>query len=235
MTIRLQNLGVLAIIPARGGSKGVPRKNIKDLCGKPLIAWTIEAALKSGAIDRCIVSTDDEEIAEVSRRFGADVPFLRPTNLASDASTGMDPVLHALDLLPGYKYVILMQPTSPLREAIDVRSAIKIATENNYPSFVSVSEAARHPFYCFKLAPDNFMAPFLVPPNNIRRQDLPRAYALNGAIYIAQVDWLLKNKSFISEKTRAFLMPFEKSIDIDTITDFEIAEFLLSKKLSTHQ
>jgi CMP-N,N'-diacetyllegionaminic acid synthase len=216
---------ILAIIPARGGSKGLPRKNIRLLNGKPLLAWTIEAALKSGVIDRCIVSTDDEEIAKIAKDWGADVPFLRPKHLATDESSGLDPVFHAIEMLPGYRHVVLLQPTSPLRDEYDIRNAISIYLKNSYRSYVSVTQVARHPYHCFKVTESSSIVPLFPDQDIKRRQDLPSFYSLNGAIYIADIAWFLQNKTFIAADTHGFVMPVEKSLDIDTLRDFHMAEF----------
>ncbi len=221
----------LAIIPARGGSKGIPRKNVKDLGGKPLIAWTIEAALNADVFDRIIVSTDDEEIAAVAKKWGAEVPFMRPANLATDTASGLAPVLHALDTLPGYDYVMLLQPTSPLRSVEDIRNSLKFFSAHGGKCCVSVSEAASHPTHCFTLGTDEALVPVMPALKaDTRRQDLPKVYCLNGAIYIADTSWLVESKKFLTPITKAYEMPAERSIDIDTDLDFKIAEFLLNYK-----
>jgi N-acylneuraminate cytidylyltransferase len=225
------NQSVLAIIPARGGSKGLPRKNIRLLNGKPLIAWTIEAALQSGVIDRCIVSTDDEEIAQTAKEWGADVPFLRPKHLASDEASGLDPVFHAIEMLPGYEHIVLLQPTSPLRSALDIQNAIKTYMNKSYKSFVSVTTAKHHPYHCFKMENNSKIIPLFMDQEGKRRQEMPSYYSLNGAIYIAQTAWLLRNRTFIGTDTHGFIMPIEKSIDIDTLGDFRIAEFLMQQNV----
>lgn len=167
---------ILGLIPARGGSKGIPRKNIKLLAGKPLIAWTIEAALDSSCFARLIVSTDDAEIASVARQYGAEVPFLRPAELASDAASSMDVVLHGLDWLaqaaqslPGL--VMLLQPTSPLRTPEDIQAAITLQTEKNAEAVVSVCEAAHPVQWLRRLGPEGELLPYQTDPELSRRQD----------------------------------------------------------------
>lgn len=220
---------MLCIIPARGGSKGLPKKNIKPLMGKPLIAWTIEQVLKSKYIDRVIVSTDDTAIARISKKHGADVPFMRPDKLATDKAKSIDVVFHAFQSIPEkYDYVALLQPTSPLRTADDINACIKSCMSKRVNSCVSVVESDKNPHWMYSLDRNGRMRRFIQTKKTIdRRQDLPKVYALNGAIYVAQVDWLLNNKAFVTDETHAYIMPGERSVDIDSDLDFKFAEFLL--------
>jgi CMP-N,N'-diacetyllegionaminic acid synthase len=223
---------ILAIIPARGGSKGVPRKNIKQFAGKPLIAWTIEAARQSHLIDHLIVSTDDLEIADVAKSYGASVPFLRPPQFATDEAAGIDPVIHAIEQLPGYEYIILLQPTSPLRTTEDIDNSITKCLAESATSCVSITEATTHPYSCFSLIKNTHLRPVIQSAEKyVRRQDMPQYYALNGAIYIASVEFLVKNRTFVGEETGIFIMPKSRSIDIDDTEDFAMAEFLMSNVL----
>ena len=219
---------VLAVIPARGGSKGVPRKNTRRVHGRPLIGWTISAARESKYLDRVVVSTDDAEIAEMARGLGAEVPFLRPVELARDDTPGVAPVLHAVDALPGFAWVALLQPTSPLRTAGDIDACIETCSRMKAPACVSVSTPAQSPYLMFTLDAGGRLAPLLgwksMPT---RRQELPKAYALNGAIYVARADWLRKTRTFVAAETAAFVMPAERSLDIDSEFDFRILEALL--------
>ena len=217
----------LGLIPARGGSKGIARKNVKVLAGKPLIAWTIEAALRADALAAVVVSTDDDEIATAALAAGAQVPFRRPAELAQDATPGLDPVLHALDALPGYDAVLLLQPTSPLRSADDIRACLQLAAERVWPSVVSVCEPHAHPWWSYRLVEGGRLAPMFEGPNAARRQELPAAYALNGALYFAHAAWLRKARAFVTADTLAYVMPAERSIDIDTELDWRIADMLL--------
>lgn len=217
----------LALIPARGGSKGIPRKNIRRIAGKPLIAWTIEAALRSNMLDAVVVSTDDAEIADVARQAGAIVPFLRPTALAQDSTPGIDPVLHALDSLPGYGSVLLLQPTSPLRSTADIDACLQLALDRHAMSVVSVSEPDTHPYWTYRMGGDQTLALLVDAPSLVRRQDLPPVFALNGAMYYAQTDWLLQGRRLVAPETLAYVMPRERSIDIDTPLDWRFAELLL--------
>jgi len=219
---------MLALIPARGGSKGLPGKNIRPLAGKPLIAWTIEAARASRYVSRVVVSSDDEAILAVARAYGADVPFVRPLDLARDDTPGIDVVLHALDCLPDYDWVVLLQPTSPLRSAEDIGQAITRCLQGGAPACVSVTAAPSNPWWMFHVEEDGWMASFLPAAERpTRRQDLPELYALNGAVYVARVDWLRQTRSFLTEETVAYVMPAERSVDIDTLLDFRLAECLL--------
>lgn len=221
---------ILGLIPARGGSKGIPRKNIKLIAGKPLIVWTIESALRSRFLDAVVVSTDDEEIAAVARQCGAQVPFMRPAALADDITPGLDPVFHALNKLPEFDSVLLLQPTSPLRTTGDIDSCISMAQKNKSLCVVSVSEPDVHPFWTYKLNDDQTLRALVEAADVHRRQDLPPVYALNGALYFANCSWLMKQKKFITNKTTAYVMPAERSIDIDTPLDWKLAEVLLREK-----
>lgn len=223
-------MAVLAIIPARGGSKGIPRKNIRSLAGRPLIAWTISAAKCAIGIDRTIVSTDDEEIAKVCMENGAEVPFMRPRELARDNTPGLAPVLHALDMLPGFDSILLLQPTSPLRSTADIQAVLAIASETGAPSVVSVNEVTEHPNWMYHRSEDGLLHPLMANEKTSRRQDLPPLYVLNGAIYYAKADWLRKHGSFIGPDTIGYPMPVERSVDIDEMLDWYIAEMLLEQQ-----
>jgi len=220
----------LAIIPARGGSKGVLRKNIRTVAGKPLIAWTIEAAQKSLLLDRLILSSDDEEIISVASALGCDVPFVRPAELARDDTPGIDPVLHALAALPEkYDYVVLLQPTSPLRSSEDIDAGIRFCLKQSAKCCVSVVESAKHPYWMFTMDMNEHLLPVIPAEERpTRRQDLPQAYVLNGALYIAECQWLAEHKSFISTETIGCEMPTERSFDIDSELDLSIVDFLLA-------
>lgn len=214
---------VLAVIPARGGSKGVPRKNIREVAGKPLIAWTIEEAQKSKYIDRLILSSDDAEIIEVARAWGCEAPFVRPAELARDETPGIDPVLHALTLLPGYEIVVLLQTTSPLRSVADIDGCIEQCIAGNANACVTVTPVEQSPYWMYTLGNGGAMQPLIRTDKSFaRRQDLPNAYILNGAVYAAKSEWLRQRKTFVSDETLAFVMPQERSLDIDTELDLQI-------------
>jgi N-acylneuraminate cytidylyltransferase len=223
-------MSVLAIIPARGGSKGIPRKNIQLLGGKPLIGWTIDAAKQASYINRIIVSTDDEEIASIARNMGVDVPFIRPAELATDETPGIAPVLHAISLLPFHDWVLLLQPTSPLRSTEDIIGIWQFCHDNGAPSAVSVCEMDKHPFWMYQRNAEYRLESFFnLRPDVRRRQDLPPAYALNGAMYIAKTDWLLERRDFIGPETLGYIMPAERSVDLDSMQDWYWVKFLVEK------
>lgn len=227
---------ILGIIPARGGSKGILRKNIRILAGKPLIRWTIEAALNSGVCEKLLVSTDDPEIAAIARESGADAPFLRPSSLSSDTATSLSVVEHAIDWLHDssretFSHILLLQPTSPLRTAEDIRSAVRIAKKTD-AAVVSVCEPRQHPYLCKKLREDGTLVDFI--PESARytrRQDFPPVFSLTGAIYIVSVDCLRRERTFTPEKTVPYIMPPERSLDIDTHWDFVLAEQIMLVKM----
>ncbi|GIO07333.1 hypothetical protein J31TS6_33610 [Brevibacillus reuszeri] len=232
----IENRTVLAIIPARGGSKGVPRKNIRELCGKPLIAWSIEEAKKSKYIDQIIVSTDDEEIAAVARQWGAEIPFLRPVELAQDHTPGIDPVLHALKMLPQYEYIVLLQPTSPLRSTDDIDACLEQCVEQKVDSCVSVTLTDKSPYWMYNLSENSSLIPVINTEKPIlRRQDAPDVFVLNGAVYVARSTWLQQTRSFLQDKTIGYPMPKDRSIDIDTALDFLLVEILLHEKNKSGQ
>ena len=225
---------MLAIIPARGGSVGLPRKNIRPLCGTPLIGYTIKAALESGIFDKIIVSTDDEQIAKVSKLFGAEVPFIRPKELATNEAKSMDVNFHALkwlkenlDYVP--ENVTVLQPTSPLRDAPTIKEAYKMFNDSNAKRLVGVSESNDHLYWTFSLE-NKKLSPLSGKFHlNLRRQDLPKSYTVNGSIYIGELRTLLKEGDFLGPDTVGFIMPRIKSVDIDDIVDFHLAEVLLKK------
>lgn len=225
----INNEKILAIIPARGGSKGLPGKNIRPLNGKPVIAWTIEAAHNATCLDRIILSSDCETIIHTAQTYGCEVPFVRAAKLAQDETPMMDVVFDAIHRCPGYEWTVLLQVTSPLRQAEDIDNAIRYCIEYNAPSCVSVCKAQENPHWMYTLSPDNKMQTLIKENTSTRRQDLPDFYSLNGAIYIARTDWLLHNHQFLSPETIAYVMPAERSIDIDTENDFLYLQLLLQR------
>ena len=221
---------ILGLITARGGSKGVVRKNIRDVAGKPLIAWTIEMARKSLYIDRLIISSEDEEIIRIAQEWGCEAPFVRPQQLALDNTPGIEPVLHAIEQIPGYDYVVLLQPTSPLRITEDIDACIERCLSQSANACVSVTEPDKSPYWMYTLDPEYRMRPLLAENHQIsRRQDLPQTVALNGAVYVANCNWLLKEKSFVTQETIAYQMPKDRSMDVDTEIDLLIAEIMLKQ------
>ena len=224
-------MSVLALIPARGGSKEIKRKNIKLISGKPLINWTIETAKKAECIDRLIVSTDDEEISEIAKKSGAEVPFMRPKEISEDNTPGIEPALHTIKQIPNFEWLLLLQPTSPLRSVEDIDGIFNFCIKNNCPSAVSVCEVNKHPYHMYHMNKSFNLKPFIKDrPKLSARQDFSPLYITNGALYLAKVDWLLKNKNFIGLETLGFTMPLSRSIDIDTMYDWNIAEQELNNK-----
>ena len=224
------NLEGCAIIPARGGSKGIPKKNIKPLRGKPLISYSIEHAKKSKYINKVVVSTEDEEIAEISTEYSAEI-IERPKELAKDESPTIDAIFHALAVLKTENYnpdiIILLQPTSPLRNAEDIDNAMELFLNSGCESVVSVCEVEHSPYWSLKIE-DNHLKPIFGEKYlEMRRQDLPKVYMPNGAIFISTPENLRKYKSFHCPKTIPYVMPLERSVDIDKEIDFMLAELLM--------
>lgn len=226
---------ILAVIPARGGSKRLPRKNCLLLHGKPLIVYSIEAAKESAYIDEVVVSTDDGEIASVSRQAGASVPFLRPAELSTDESSSVDVVAHALKYYQEqerkfFDYVVLLQPTSPLRTATHIDQAFELLKEKKADAIVSVCETEHNPLWANQLTEDYSMNQFIpVEVKNRRSQDLPKYYRLNGAIYICNSQRFFQERTFLlTSGVYAYVMETLNSIDIDTKLDFVVCDVLLS-------
>jgi N-acylneuraminate cytidylyltransferase/CMP-N,N'-diacetyllegionaminic acid synthase len=225
-------LRTVVVIPARGGSKGVPHKNIVDLAGKPLIAYTIQAALKSKNSQRVIVSTDDVKIAEVAKSYGAEVPFLRPAELAKDDTPSLLVIQHAVKYLEeneGHKVdvVVVLQPTSPLRSEKYIDEAIEKLLRTGADSVVTVCEVKHHPFWSF-IAKGDRLYPFSKKGiTTSRRQDLPEIYAVNGAVYVVRRNVIFEQNALYGKDTRAVVMSYEESLDIDGYFDLFIAEMML--------
>ena len=220
----------LAIIPARGGSKRLPKKNILDLKGKPLIAYSIEAGLQSKYIDKVIVSSDDDEILDTSKAFGAEI-IKRPDALASDTATSFDAIKHTIENTEKYDYIVLLQPTSPLRSALQIDEAIELLETKEANAIVSVCEMDHSPLWSNTLPKDGNMSGFLRDEVlNKRSQDLETYYRVNGAIYICKTEKLLEEESFfLKENIYGFVMDRESSVDIDEAIDFKLAEWIISQ------
>ena len=227
---------IIAVITARGGSKRLPGKNILPLSGKPMIAWSIKAGLESKYVDRLIVSTDDAEIAAVAKTNGADVPFMRPEHLASSTASSIDAVIHAIDTLEtqedSYTYVLLLQPTSPLRTSEHIDQAVELLIKTKADSIIGVTEIDHPIEWTNKLPDDLSMDNFLSPQfQGIRSQDFPTRYIINGAIYLCRIDRLKEAGSFLLPKnTYAYIMDKSSAIDIDDDLNFQLAELFLNKK-----
>ena len=238
---------ILAIIPARGGSKGIPRKNIKPIAGKPLIAWIIQAAKGSKYITRIIVSTDDNEIASVSKEYGAEAPFIRPKEISGDLSTDVEFLTHALKALKekeGYEpdIVLRLPPTSPLCTRAHIDEGIKtLLDDNSLDAVRPICEAPKHPYKLWKIGEDGkHLEPFLPKsftghdePHNLPRQLFPKVYIHTGAMDVMRLDTILKHKSTSGKRLGFFFMKHEDSVNIDSQLDFEIAEMLLRKRHGT--
>lgn len=223
---------LLVVIPARGGSKGLKNKNLLMLGGKPLIAWTIEAALHSTYVDKVIVSSDSSEIRELANKFGAETPFSRPNYLSDDEALSIDVILHAIQNLPFFEYVCMLQPTSPLRTNENIDDAFSLILTENANSCVSVTKSEQSPFWTFSISENGkLQSLFDIDKLPARRQELPDTYYLNGAIYIAKTSWLLKSKNFLTNETIPFIMSNDISVDIDTKSDFETAEKVILSKM----
>jgi len=234
----INNKKVLAIIPARGGSKGLPNKNIRTLHGKPLIVWSIDEGKKSKYIDKLIVSTDSKKIATVAKRYGAEVPFMRPKELALDTSATMDVLFHALDFFKKkgeiYDYIVLLEPTSPLRTVEDINIALeRLANHKSAKAMVGVAKLeSGHPEFNVKINKNGFIKPFLGGDLIIckRRQDLDGIYFFEGTIYISDVNTLKNKKTFYHEKTMAYPVERYKSFEVDEGIDLVIIEAIMKFK-----
>lgn len=227
-------MGNIAIIPARSGSKGLPDKNIKELCGKPLLAYSIEAAIASQCFDVIMVSTDSEKYAELARRHGAEVPFLRSEETSTDVASSWDMVDEVLsryaDLGKKFDTFCLLQPTSPLRTANDIKLAYKKYIDEASFAVVSVCEAEHSPLWCGKLPENHELLDFIKQDAIKRRQDGGKFYRLNGAIYIVNTEKFKTDRFFYQSGSYAYVMSQENSIDIDSEMDFRIAEFLAANR-----
>ena len=234
---------ILAIIQARGGSKSIPGKNIKNLAGKPLIAWTIEAAKKSKMINRVIVSTDDLEIAKIAKKFGAEVPFLRPAEFATDTAKSWGLLNHALIWLKENENyepdaVVQLKPTNPLRRAEHIDQCVKIFLESkNIDSLITVTKSPVHPLKTWKFEKNDLLVPFV--PENIYgikeaakfpRQSLPEVFVQNSCVHVIRPKTILKKKSSIGQKIKGVVMEREDSINIDSPIDFKIAEIIMKER-----
>ncbi len=230
---------VLAIVPARGGSKGLPRKNVRTVAGKPLVFWPIHAALGSIYIDKVICSTDDKQIAEVARGAGADIPFIRPAGLANDKASSMDVVTHSMDELEksnlNFDYVVFLEPTSPLTESCDIDSALKVLSMARYDadSIVGVSKVeSTHPDYDVRIADKGLISPYAAHDftQMKRRQDTEELFFLDGSLYISDVSAFRHYNSFYHDRTLAYKMPRWKSFEIDEYVDLVCVEAILLRK-----
>ncbi len=232
-----KNKTFLGIVPARGGSKGLPGKNIKELCGKPLIAWSIESGLKSKYLDEVMITTDSKDIADIAKQYGASVPFLRPEFLASDTATSFDAIKHTIEFYKNefdkeFDYIVLLEPTSPLRETSDIDIAIEQLFNSNADSIVGIcrTEDQNPAFLVFKNEKDFISGYENHDMKVLRRQDIKDVYFFEGTIYISKTDVLLNKKTFYHENTIGYVVPKYKSLEIDDIDDFIMVEAIMKHK-----
>lgn len=226
---------IAALITARGGSKGIPKKNIVKLCGKPLINWTVESAVKSKYIDKIFLSTDSDEIINSVKKFPVEIPFKRPENLSTDKSTSTDVILHFIDWMKKkcnqFDMLLLLQPTSPFRKSVHIDNSIKKFIDSDSLSLISITENIKSPFLSRKINSKGFVEKLFDAKNEKRRQDIPLTYYINGAIYLTDVKNFEKYKTFQTTKTLSYIMPYYSSIDIDEPVDLKIAELYFKEKL----
>ena len=230
---------VIALIPARGGSKGLPRKNIKLLNGKPLIAYTIEASLNSKMVDRTIVTTDDIEIASIVKELGAEVPFIRPSNLAQDDTPDYPVVEHCIEYLENVeKYfaeiIVYLRPTMPLRDSAEIDNCVRILkTNNDIDSIRTVREVSYPPFWMKKIDEKGFIRPFIdgvIPFTETRRQELPKTILCDGYVDATRTDIIKKYRKVTAGKIFAYYINSSPFVDIDTREDWDYCEFLMMKR-----
>ena len=227
-------LRILGLITARGGSKGIPRKNIILLGGKPLISYTLEAARQSKLLSRCIVSTDSQEIIEVCRKLGADIPFVRPIELAQDDTPTLPVVLHALGMLQKpYDAVMVLQSTNPFRTAEDIDQAIRLLiSDPGADSVISVVKVGDNHPARMKQVVDGVLIdpPFSEEIEGQRRQDLPEYYLRNGAVYLTRTNVIIEQQSLKGKRSLAYVMPEERSVNVDSHLDILLAESILRER-----
>ncbi|HTH15810.1 MAG TPA: acylneuraminate cytidylyltransferase family protein [Magnetospirillum sp.] len=219
------------MIPARGGSKGVPRKNLRPLNGRPLISWSIEEARKSAVIDRLVVSTEDEEIAAFARSCGADVPFLRPAQFSTDTARPEDALVHLLGAIgESFDYIAMIHSTVPLRTVEDVDGTIRACHESNATAAVATCVPGKTPFWMLTVGEDGRMVPLMGWDGFVRRrQDQPKVLIPNGAAFVCRVEPFMKTANFYGTDTVLYEMPAERSLDIDTELDFQMCEILQAR------
>jgi CMP-N,N'-diacetyllegionaminic acid synthase len=229
-----KNKKILAVIPARGGSKGIPEKNIVEVNGRPLIDYTISEALKSKYLDNVIVSTDSEKIAEIAKKCRAEVPFLRPKNLAEDQSKTIDVLINLIYQLTAtdifFDYIVLLQPTQPLRKSFHIDEAIELAIDNEYKSLLSVNLVQEHPILVRTIDNQGRLKNLLNINSTVRRQDFPTYYKVNGAIYINKIDDDFNENTSLNDNQYSYIMDKEYDLDIDEPLDLEVLKIKLGLK-----
>lgn len=232
MSVARKQEKVLGLIPAKGGSTRLAKKNIRPLAGRSLLAWTAEAARASGVIDRLVVSTEDQEVAAAARKLGVDVPFMRPLELARDPAGVVHVALHALETLEAvgeyYDTLITMLPTCPLRSAEDVRAAYELFIARGRPFVLSVSEFEHTPFAALGPTEDGRLEPYMPQYFGRKSQEMPKAYRPNGAVHVLDVAAFRKARTDLAQPLVGYVMPRERSFDIDTEDDLRAAEVYLA-------
>ena len=223
---------IVGIIAARGGSKGFPGKHLALLGNRSILSWTIEAAKGSTLLDRVVLSSDDPQIIAEAKRCGCEVPFVRPPEMATDEAPIVDVIIHALKQLPGFDYVVLLQGSSPLRTAGDIDDAIRTCIGTGSRACVTLTEGEKSPTWMYRIKEDGRLKPLIrnMEDRHRRRQDLEAVYVLNGAVYIAEISWFEKKRSFLTHQTIGHCMPRERSVDIDTLADLKLAEFFSEQR-----
>ena len=227
----LDGRSILALIPARGGSRGIAGKNLRQVAGRSLLAWTAKAAAESRYIDRVMLSSDDDAIMQAARDLGVEVPFRRPAELATDTAGAVGVAVHALEALePSFDVLVLLQPTSPLRTGEDIDRCLELLASRNADSCTSVHECSKPPEWMFRVADDGRMQPVLPAFDDSRRQDIRPTHVLNGAVYACRVAAFLAHRRFVTADTLAYVMPRERGLDIDEELDLVVAEALLARR-----
>ena len=232
----IKGKSILCVIPARAGSKGLPGKNIKELCGKPLVAWPIEAAKKSSSIDKIVVSTDSQDIARIAKSFGASVPFIRPGKLTQDTSTTFSVIEHAIGFFKKqntkFDYIVCLEPTSPLTAGSDVDVALNMLEKNRKiaDSIVGVSRVENaHPVFDARINDQGLISPYQGDEFKFyHRQDIEELYYFEGSLYISDTNVLLKEKSFYHNRTLPYKVPRWKALEIDEMVDFICADAIIN-------
>jgi CMP-N,N'-diacetyllegionaminic acid synthase len=214
---------ILGLVPARGGSKRVKGKNVRPMAGKPLLEWTLREAKRAKYLDRIVLSSEDAAIIRLAERIGLEVPFVRPAALSKDAVSGDRPVLHAIRQLPGYDYVLLLQPTSPLRTAADIDGCLEFALKRRAKVCVSVSRPTKNPAWQRRVGKSGAM-------RRAFSDGASDVHVLNGALFLAECRWYEKHKSFDSKEALAYVMPKERALDIDEESDVLFFEALKGRK-----
>ena len=227
----------VAVIPARAGSKGITRKNTRVVAGKPLIAWTIEAAIASRFVDRIVISTDDPQIAEIAIRFGAERPFERPTHLALDDSPLIDTIRHATRWLERHgskrpTHIVTLPPISPLISPADIEGAVQLAVKSKAPAVVSVHPLEDHPYHARRMSKAGVLESFMrVDLDSLRRQEYPAAYSINGAIYVNRCESIVQDRTLLPIGTQGFIVPPSRSLAVRGLWDMHLAEVILRERL----